>query len=73
MMICTKDEFLKEISTIKNAIRMYNIQRDTYRCCTIQSEMMKFMSGRKGDDISQPEMVLALKFIEHDVSIQYMI
>ena len=69
MMIRTKDELLEEVSVIKDAVRRYNIHRDTYQHYTMQFEMMKSMSS-KGDDISQPEMVPAL---EHDVSIQYII
>ena len=72
-MIHTKDELLEEMSAIKDAVRRYNIRRDTYRCYTMLFEMMKSMSGGKGDHISQPEMVSALKFIECDVSIQYII
>ena len=34
--------------------------------------MMKSMIGT-GDDISQPEMVPALKLMEYDVSVQYII
>ena len=72
MMIHTKDELLEEVSVIKDAVMRYNICRDTYRCYTMQFEMMKWMSG-KGDDISQLEMVLVLKLIKCDVSMQYII
>ena len=67
-MIQKKDELLEEVSVIQYDVKRYNFCRDTYQCYTMQFEMMKSMSG-KGDNISPPEMVLALKLTERHVSI----
>ena len=69
MMTCTKDELMEEVKVIKDAVRCYNVRRDTYRRWTLQFEMMRSISGGKGGTLGDPEMVPALELIEHDVSV----
>ena len=40
MLLRTKDELMEEREVIKEAIRCYNVQRDTYHRWTVEFEMM---------------------------------
>ena len=48
MLLRTKDELMEEREVIKEAIRCYNMQRDTYCRWTVEFEMMQSMSGGSG-------------------------
>ena len=51
MLLGTRDELIEERGVIKEAVRC------TYRRWTIEFEMMRSMSGGKGQDLGDPEMV----------------
>ena len=69
MLLRTKDEFIEEREVIKEAVQCYNVQRDTYHRWTVEFEMMQSMSGGKGQDLGEPEMVHALKLVQCHVSV----
>ena len=69
MLLRTKDELMEEREVIKEAIQCYNVQRDTYRRWTVEFEMMRLMSGGKGQALGDPEMVPALKLVQCYVSV----
>ena len=69
ILLRTRDKLIEEREVIKEAVRCYNVQKDTYRRWAVEFEMMQLMSGSKGQDLGDPEMVLTLKLVQCHVSI----
>ena len=63
MLLRTKDELMEEREMVKEAIQRYNVRRDTYCRWTVEFEMIRSMSGGKGQALGDPEMVPALKLV----------
>ena len=69
MLLRTRDEHIEEREVIKEAVRCYNVQRDTYRRWTVEFEIMRSMSGGKEQELGDPEMVPTFKLVQCHVSV----